>query len=104
MVNHMNAKTIVFPEDRPIRAVQAWGGSNFTRRLTFLDAENEEIDFYEPSVFHFERDGPLHELEEGESLIGFYGEISDRRDYFTSFGFITKINKPRVSDAAKAAR
>ena len=89
----MHPKTLVLPgkdDERKVKAVQAWGGANFTRRLTFLDQLGEEIDHYEPSDFHFERDGPQLVLENGEELVGIYGTIGEYCDWFTSFGFLIK--------------
>ena len=71
-ITHFTPKTIEFDEDRPVRAVQAWGGANFTRRMTFLDGESEEIDHYDPAGC-FEREGFSFELEANEELIGVYG-------------------------------
>ena len=54
-------------------------------RITFLDSEGSEIDSYNPNGI--EKKGPIHEIRDGETLIGVYG-IKDQYKHFTGFGFI----------------
>ena len=58
--------------------------------MTFLDAESEEIDHYDPAGI-YQREGSSFELEANEELIGVYGSTSEHQSYITSFGFIAKV-------------
>lgn len=52
-MTHSDAKTIHFdPVGRPVRYIQAWDHCHSTRRLTFSDENNLEIDSYDPTGYY----------------------------------------------------
>lgn len=91
-VYSVDAKTINFdPVRNPVRFIQAWDHCNSTRRLTFLDKNQNEIDHYDPSG-SYAREGTIHELAPNEQIIGVYCHHQSHERWFTSFGFIVKVN------------
>ena len=72
-MHSVEKKIITFdPVKRPVRYIQAWDNCHSTRRLTFLDKNENEIDYYDPSN-NYAREGTIHELAPNEEIIGVYG-------------------------------
>ena len=84
-------KRINFTADRKVHQVQAEDGRNFVKRITFLDEAGEQISSYNPT--NYTRGGKIYQIEEGEELIGVYGDYGEQTGQwcFQSFGFIVKL-------------
>ena len=78
--------------ERPVKSVYGRdrdGNKNFIARIDFMDKNGSQI----VQVFSYgtrKGEGNEHLIGDNESLIGFYG-VKDKENWFTSFGFIVKV-------------
>lgn len=73
----------------PVSKVQAYSDSYSAYRITFVDADDNEIDAYHTSG-NWARSGPVYKVAANEQLIGVYGVLTSSHDYFRAFGFIVR--------------
>ena len=84
-------QTINFDANRPIRRVLAQSDFHSAFRITFLDAQGEEIDYYR-TTNQWGRSGPIYDIHPGnEEVIGVYGIRAVDQNWFTGFGFIVRV-------------
>lgn len=82
----------MFDAQRPVRRVQAQSDFHSAFRITFLDEQGDEIDYYRTSN-QWQRSGPIYDIDPvNEELIGVYGIKSPDKNWFTGFGFIVRVS------------
>ena len=87
-IEHKYAKTIRFEAGKSIRRVQSSSNAaDFTYSIFFLDGAGNEVYSYKPGGGS--KNGPAFDIAENEEIFGVYG-VKDKKNYFTSFGFIVK--------------
>jgi len=62
-------------------------GADFTHSIFFLDGAGNEV--YSYNQGNQSKEGPSFDIAENEEIFGVYG-VKDKKDSFTSFGFIVK--------------
>ena len=63
------------------------GAVDYTYSIYFLDGAGNEVYSYKPGTKS--KNGPAFDIAENEEIFGVYG-VKDKKNYFTSFGFIVK--------------
>ena len=70
---------------------QSHAGADYINSIYFLDKASVEIASYKPGTSS--KTGPAFDIAENEEIFGVCG-VKDKKDWFTSFGFIVRI-KPQ---------
>ena len=92
---HESPKTIAFNANNPVRYIRASETRDCVQQIYFLDQHKNVIDGYDPfSIGNFGRE---IELRTSEEIVGVYGVV-DKRDWLTSFGFITKMRNSAATE------
>ena len=90
--DHEHPKTLMLDPAicAQIRYIKAGESGDCLQQIYFLDAKRNEIASYDPYGLGSKR-GREIELRPNEELVGVYGAVSERCNWLTSFGFMTKI-------------
>ena len=71
---------------------QSHAGADYTYSIFFFNSAGNEVASYNPGGIT-SKNGPTFDIAENEEIFGVYG-VKDKKDYFTSFGFIVRT-KPQ---------
>ena len=90
-----DSATVEFHQSRPVSAVIGIEDNDGSlMEIKFLDSVMKAIGSYNP--YQERGKATMHRLAANEHLIGVYG-VSNRKEWFTSFGFLVKAKQPSQS-------